>query len=109
MKICAKCPYVAHVTGPCELGTVHPSRPCGIIQYVTLLGYPIRELIPPIRSVDNLMALAICPMCHTPISVASGQCDVLEKVRSLVSIGGDMPCDVLEGRGWCWYVYPELR
>ena len=53
----------------------------------------------PIRSVDNLMALAICPMCHTPISVASGQCDVLEKVRSLVSIGGDMPCDVLEGRG----------
>ena len=54
----------------------------------------------PIRSVDNLMALAICPICHTPISarVASGQCDVLEQVRSLVSIGGDMPCDVLEGR-----------
>jgi hypothetical protein len=33
----------------------------------------------PIRSVDNLMALAICPTCHTPISVASGQCDVVEK------------------------------
>ena len=31
--------------------------------------------------------------------LASGQCDVLEKVRSLVSIGGDMPCDVVEGRG----------
>ena len=44
MKICAKCPYVAHVTGPCELGTVHHSCPCGIIQYVILLGYPIRPL-----------------------------------------------------------------
>ena len=53
----------------------------------------------PIRSVDNLMALAICPTCHTPTSVASGQSNVLEKVRRLVLIGGDMPCDVLEGRG----------
>ena len=36
--------YVAHLTGPCELGTVHHSCPCGIIQYVILLGYPIRPL-----------------------------------------------------------------
>ena len=44
MKICAKCPYAAHVTGPCELGTVHHSRPCGIIQYLILLGCPIGPL-----------------------------------------------------------------
>ena len=53
----------------------------------------------PIRSADNLMALTICPICHTPIGVASGHYDMLKKVSSLVSIGGDMPCDVLEGRG----------
>ena len=100
MKTCPKFPYVAHVTGPCELGTVHHSCPCGIIltvrNTVRVLHKGART---PIRSVDNLMALTICPTCHTPISVASGQSDVLEKVTSLVLIGGDMPCGVLEGRG----------
>ena len=52
MKICncPKCPYVyvAHVTGPCELGTVRHGRPWGTIrgtiQYVIMSGYPIRSL-----------------------------------------------------------------
>ena len=59
------------------------------------------------RSLDNLMALANWPTCHghghtcTPTGVAGGTCDidVLGKVRSLDSIGGDVSSDVLEGRG----------
>ena len=102
----------SHVTGPCGLGTVHHSRPCSTIQYVTLLSYPIRGLVPhcnpnPIRGQPHGTGnLSHMPYAH---QVATGQCDVLEKVRSLDSIGGDMPCDVPEGRGWCCLVYPELR
>ena len=108
---CAPHSYIAHVTGPFELGTVHHICPCGMIQYVPLLANITQELIPqsdPWTTSWHWQAIPY-PICHTPIGVAGDTCSVLGKVRSLDSIGGAVPFDVLEGRGGCHSVNPELQ
>ena len=109
MKICPKCTYVAHVTGPCELGWHCAPQPS---MWHNLVRNTARVLhtraCTPIRSVGNLMALAICPIrlpyaIRAPIRTrgTEGECysDYLAMVVALQKKAGCpglwMPC-----KGW---------